>query len=316
MSNKATKTRKRSGVFWWLVIIVLLCAAFLTLVAWYVGREWTDTDPVKLQISAGTTSVDGYQLSPQSEQALHEGDLILVNNQVHYTFPDSEELVSVFDEKTTSYKVRDTNVLLAPKVMGPLNHMLDDFYAVTHLDTVNIISGHRTYDYQRDLLDNEIMQKGAVEAARWVASPGGSEHHTGMAIDFGIYQNELSYTFEGNGEYNWIDQNAYKYGFILRYTEEKESVTGIAEEPWHFRYVGKVHAAIIQQSGFCLEEYIQYLRQFEYGKRHLLVSYGEEQYEIYFTKGYDVYLPIHLPYTISGNNVDGFIVTVSLTDGE
>lgn len=312
MNNRTAKAKKRTGVFWWLVIIVLLCAAFLSLVAWCAGREWTDTDPIELQISAGATSVGGYRLSPQSEEALHEGDLILVNNQILYTFPDSEDLVSVFDQKTSSYKVRDINVLLASKVMEPLNHMLDDFYAATGVDSVNVISGHRTYDYQRDLLENETIQKGAVEAARWVASPGGSEHHTGMAIDFGIYERELSYTFEGEGAYNWIDENAYKYGFILRYTKEKESITGIAEEPWHFRYVGKVHAAIIQQSGFCLEEYIQYLRQFQYGERHLLVQYGEEQYEIYFIQGYDVYLPIDQPYTISGNNVDGFIVTVHL----
>ena len=82
--------------------------------------------------------------------------------------------------------------------------------------------------------------------------PGHSEHETGYAVDFGLYDGQYSSQFDGVGEYEWISKNCYKFGFILRYPLDMESVTQIKYEPWHYRYVGRPHAYYIWENGICL----------------------------------------------------------------
>ena len=95
---------------------------------------------------------------------------------------------------------------------------------------------------------NELFAAGKTDV------PGGaSEHNSGLAIDIG---NAGNAAFEGSPEEAWLLEHAHEYGFILRYPEGKEDITGFAHEPWHFRYVGKEQAALIKESGLCLEEYL------------------------------------------------------------
>ena len=89
-------------------------------------------------------------------------------------------------------------------------------------------------------------------AKKWVAEPGTSEHQIGIAVDINADRYAASsYLF------SWLKKNSYKYGFIQRYPPEKDSITGISYEPWHYRYVGKKAAEDIYKKGLCLEEYIQ-----------------------------------------------------------
>ena len=100
--------------------------------------------------------------------------------------------------------------------------------------------------------------KEAVAAAlTLVTRPGFSEHHTGLALDIvtPTYQN-LDEGFAETAAFGWLDQNAAEYGFILRYPKNKESVTQINYEPWHYRYVGVEYAKAIKESGYCLEEFL------------------------------------------------------------
>ena len=101
---------------------------------------------------------------------------------------------------------------------------------------------------------------------RYIAYPGCSEHHTGLAVDIISveWQNsgkEIIDTFEETTEAQWLKENAHKYGFIMRYPKDKEEITEIGYEPWHFRYVGKAHAEAIYNSGLCLEEYLETLNR-------------------------------------------------------
>ncbi|MBR2937492.1 MAG: M15 family metallopeptidase, partial [Oscillospiraceae bacterium] len=89
-----------------------------------------------------------------------------------------------------------------------------------------------------------------AEVGRLVALPGTSGHQTGLAVDVGS-------TKEGH---QWLANNGWKYGFILRYPEGKEEITGLDYEPWHFRYVGKELAKEIYDSGLCLEEYLEMMK--------------------------------------------------------
>lgn len=247
----------------------------------------------------------------QTSGDIHRGDLLLVNQDAPYQFDEDIDLISLCDVKHDSYQVKNEDVVISRKIAGPLNDLLDDFYALHHTNAVMVISGYRTYEYQETLLNNEIAQKGEVEAYNWVAVPGHSEHHTGLAIDVCLYDNGDREDYTGTGVFSWINQNAYHYGFIVRYQENKAAVTGISHEPWHFRYVGIPHAYVMEQKGFCYEEYIEYLRDYRYGETHLLATYEGRTWEIYYTQDTEVPVPKDKEYSVSGNNVDGFIVTVT-----
>ena len=122
-----------------------------------------------------------------------------------------------------------------------------------------VASGYRTQEKQQSLYDEKIQEYRAQgysaeeavrQAQRWVAVPGTSEHQLGIAVDINGAVWEV---------YPWLQANSYKYAFIFRYPGEKTSLTGTAEEVWHYRYVGVEAAAQIYERGLCLEEYLETL---------------------------------------------------------
>ena len=167
-------------------------------------------------------------------------------------------------------------------------------------------------------MDREVLAVGQTEASRWVAKPGGSEHHTGYALDLAIYTDEgESRDFTGEGAYGWINENCSKYGFIVRYPDEKSGITGIAYEPWHHRYLGEPHAKLATELGLCYEEYIDYLKGYPADGTHLEVQgWNQKRYEIYYIpeSAGQIAVPKDRAYDLSGNNLDGYIITVHLDD--
>ena len=129
-----------------------------------------------------------------------------------------------------------------------------------------VCSSYRTHSKQTTLYNNEVADykakgysddEAAVEAAKWVAIPGTSEHQTGLAVDImSNYYLKLDKGQEDTAEQKWLMENSYKYGFILRYPNDKSEITGIYYEPWHYRYVGKDAAKEIYEKGICFEEYL------------------------------------------------------------
>ncbi len=115
-----------------------------------------------------------------------------------------------------------------------------------------IASGFRSYERQRTLYNNYVARDGKAAADRYSARPGYSEHQTGLAFDL----NSLEQSFGETKEGKWLAANCWKYGFIIRYPQDKESVTGYMYEPWHVRYLGKELAKKVYDSGLCLEEYL------------------------------------------------------------
>lgn len=253
---------------------------------------------------------EAFLLVEQEESAIHRGELILVNRDVPYQFPEQEFLISVCDGKSSSYFVRSTELLLAPSTLAAINAMLDDFLAQGGSKTINLVAGWRSEEMQQHLFEQSTERSGSEHARRYVALPGHSEHHTGLAADFSLYFSDgTSADFDGTGAYRWIMENAAHYGLIPRYAEEKQSLTGIAFEPWHFRYVGIPHAEKMTQLGLCLEEYIDLLRGYPFTGTHLIIDSTAGQYEVWYEQGSDVHVPIEGEYLVSGNNVDGLIVT-------
>ena len=136
-----------------------------------------------------------------------------------------------------------------------------------------ICSSYRTNDKQQKLYNNKVREyerwgcssEEAKEfASYWVAIPGTGEHETGLAVDIVSKDYQiLDEKQEQTDVQRWLIDNSYKYGFALRYPTDKKDITMINYEPWHYRYVGVNNATYMKEHDMCLEEYIDYLKQFE-----------------------------------------------------
>ena len=120
-----------------------------------------------------------------------------------------------------------------------------------------IISGYRSYNYQKEVYQGWVNSLGQKEADKVSARPGHSEHQTGLAYDLGNGGScDLESCFGDTKEGKWLKLNAHKYGFIIRYPKDKVNITGYSYEPWHLRYVGIEHAKSIYEQKISLEEYL------------------------------------------------------------
>ena len=132
-----------------------------------------------------------------------------------------------------------------------------------------VSAAYRSYADQQRIFDNKVksfqnnnpdwsLSRCRSAASVTVADPGASEHHTGLAFDMTVPNTSM---FLGTKQCTWLHQHCWEYGFILRYTDEKQQITGFAGEAWHIRYVGTEHSLAMQQSGQCLEEYLGEVQQ-------------------------------------------------------
>lgn len=129
-----------------------------------------------------------------------------------------------------------------------------------------ICSAYRTQEFQEELYQSQIEKQMAlgysrecaeIEAGKNVAVPGTSEHQLGLAVDIvDMSYQLLDSAQEDTAVQKWLMEHSWEYGFILRYPDGKSDITGIAYEPWHYRYVGRENAEQIYRTGVCLEEYL------------------------------------------------------------
>ena len=146
------------------------------------------------------------------------------------------------------------------------------------------VSGWRSQEEQQAIWDDTLVKEGEAFTRQYVALPGCSEHQTGLAIDLGLASEEIDFirpNFPYSGLCGAFRKQAADYGFILRYPAGKEAVTGIAHEPWHFRYVGVPHARFMAEQGFVLEEYVAMLRR-DYSQRPLTVCSASHMFHIWY----------------------------------
>lgn len=196
---------------------------------------------------------------------LLEMDVTAVNE---HTIPALEEwnliIVNQWNEIPEDYRVTLTELANGQKVDSRIYSYLQEMFDEMRAEGIYPIvrEGYRTAEEQQEILDeriqrymNEGYSRSMAErtAKEWVAVPGTSEHQLGIAVDINADK-----TQSANEEvYQWLVDNAYKYGFILRYPQGKEDVTGAGYEPWHYRYVGIEAALEIYEQGICLEEYLK-----------------------------------------------------------
>ena len=249
---------------------------------------------------------------------VYNGDLILVNKN-YACHHDGEETVSLLDVKTDTYVVSDASVRVNESIVDTVNNMFDDFYNIYGESRVMIACGYRSSSLQQELFDAETADKGEEQAEEWVAPPGYSEHQTGLVMDLDLMVEDGidGIDYDGQGIYSWINENCYKYGFILRYLEGKEKITGYEYEPWHFRYVGVPAACYITQNSITLEEYMDKIQKSGVNNPLVIKDNGKVWYTYYVKANEngetDVPVPVNYEYTISGDNCDGFIVTAEIS---
>ena len=164
------------------------------------------------------------------------------------------------DDFTVELENLDASRKFDKRAIGPLNQMICDMRD-QGIKNIWAQSTYRSIEYQKGLYEKSINKylkqgKSQEEAQKltdeYINRPGTSEHHLGLAVDF----NNVDEGFENTKAYAWLLENASDYGFILRYPKEKEDITGIEYEPWHWRYVGPEHAKKMKEQNLCLEEYV------------------------------------------------------------
>lgn len=237
---------------------------------------------------------------------IHKGSLILINKSNPLVKDENDiALVSVRMEYPETYLESTTAVVL--------NHLIDMVHGKKDIVPV---SGYRSLEEQQSIYGDSLEKNGREFTSKYVALPNHSEHQTGLAVDLALKQNNIDFIcpdFPYEGICNEFREKAPYYGFIERYQRGKEIITGIAHEPWHFRYVGYPHSYIMKEKNFVLEEYIEFIKLFPYEREHFITEISKQKVEIFYVKPCthrSIQVAEDSIYQISGNNVDGFIVTL------
>lgn len=165
------------------------------------------------------------------------------------------------------------DVLLEPEAAGRLSGLLQELGSG---DRIVLVSGLRSREEQVRIWEDTMEKEGEAFTRTFVAKPGHSEHESGLAVDLAENREEIDFIcpdFPGEGICGEFRRRASGYGFVERYPEGKEALTGIGREPWHFRYVGVPHGAVMEREGMILEEYIAFLRKYT-SEAHPYLWYG------------------------------------------
>jgi len=245
-----------------------------------------------------------------TKKDIHIGNLILVNAK----YP----IISQNNKKSTEYiptDVKYPDICMERGAATVLSHILKDMDSDNEIVPV---SGYRSVSEQEQIYSASLMDNGKEFTEKYVALPNHSEHQTGFAIDLGLKKEFIDFLrpdFPYEGICNEFRKRALEYGFIERYESGKEVVTGIAHEPWHFRYVGYPHSQIMNEQKLSLEEYIEGIKKFTLDGVHLKVKRNDQNIDIFYvpycaSEQLMIDLPEDKLHQISGNNVDGFIVTL------
>lgn len=200
------------------------------------------------------------KLQKEIDSSISDWNLILVNK---------DKLIP--DDYQVKAEIVEGNHKTDYRIVENVKNMLSDARKAG-LNPI-ICSSYRSTAKQKTLFNNklnEYKKKGySVEAATekaslWVAVPGTSEHEIGLALDIVSKKYQLlDEKQEETAEQQWLMEHCNEYGFVLRYPTDKKEITQINYEPWHYRYVGVDNAKFMTEKGYCLEEYIEYLKSFE-----------------------------------------------------
>lgn len=211
----------------------------------YLKYEEKDIDK---KVAAVNVGLNNEYYTNMIETDLNKEDLMIVNK---YNYLSKDYEPDDLEEIDSNY---------SQGVNNRLRHVarvaFEKMAAEAALDNIKLfnVSAYRSYKTQENIYNRNVANKGVEETDKASARPGNSEHQTGLALDV----NWIDTEFENTDAFKWLQKNAYKYGFILRYVKNKEDLTGYIYEPWHYRYVGKDVAKKIKDEEITFDEYYAY----------------------------------------------------------
>lgn len=293
------------------------------------STEQTENTPGDESTSEAETTVGGlssFDLTTLTlpNTQLTRGELILVNREHEYVFSQDDVFASLFTDSTTAhFSLAGSTIKLSQSAYNALRKMTDAYYAAMGDESLMVTSGVRNYNEQQEYYDYWVKDKNGnvvEEDAPYFELPGYSDHHTGLGFDVKIYDSEgksYSYSKYCVEKMAWMVEHHAEYGFIMRYPTLKAEYTGITEEGNHFRYVGTPHAVYMEENSLCLEEYLELLKSYTPDTEPLRITASGTEYAVYYVAAAsgdttDVPVPSGMEYTVSGDNVGGYIVTVKI----
>lgn len=264
-----------------------------------------------------------YTFATKKSEDVGIGDLVLINNDHLYTFKENNYLDNVMnyrDGYKDYYSISFTTFQLKSKVFTQLNSIMKDF-CTENPDSeikVNLTNAFRSFDEQKELFD---------KPGSGASTPGASDYHSGSTLLINGVDRKTGKTVSLSKyeETSWLKQNAHKYGFIFRSPADKKASVGYTIE-WQMRHVGIPHAEYMYKNNLCLEEYLELLstdyRYKDNGSKNLVVECEDgKTYEIYYVEGVTeagtetkIPVPENRKFTVSGDNIKGFIVTVTVEE--
>lgn len=283
------------------------------------------TDPNNGQITLPWNNA--YAPIQHPNASLPVGELILVNKDNAYSLADalkdrgSTDLYG-YEGHGTYYVLPGSGVKVRNTALPSLKQLIFNMVDA-NTDTLSTENGKDKLYIEWAYRDSATQEsKNTANPERYPELPGYSEHHTGLAFDLKIQSNG-AYISMRDAEYQWLEEHCAEYGFVFRYDSSKAEITGM-NEPHHLRYVGVPHATYMTANNLCLEEYLELLRtDHKYEQTPLEITANEKEYLVYYvpantTEG-ATFTSIPVPpasegtYSISGDNMNGFIVTVEKT---
>ena len=292
-----------------------------------VESETTSNQP-EPPATETTKPLGGYKTTTKVmvKDKVYVGPLLLINEDHPFNnFNISSSLVEIYDKRNKievdgkmnySLYFQSKFVKVDKMIIHDLLAMTDACYRETKINDLALSTNgaYRTYDEQQDLFDKSLT----------TLKGGCSDYNSGLSVYFMGYPDNF-YHFDdekyaaGQTLAEWLKQNSYKYGFIKRHDGTKSAITGQKDDIGQYRYVGYPHSYIMKEQDLCLEEYLAVISRYNVNGQHYTVKADDgHTYEIYYVPlagdVTEVTVPAQntVPYTISGDNYGGFIVTVTL----
>lgn len=302
------KQRKTLVMLIYVTIALIVCALSVFLIAHIVGNK-----PAEPPVTDNPNT--GYVTETVNKPEIYKGDLILVNKDNHYVFEGSTAVVA-FPTTNRIYGLKDSSLKANPDALEAFEEMMTDLYKNVSGANIVVMTAYRSFEEQEALANG---------------TPGGaSDFHTGMSFELKDAEKYLEvHDPDLGGKYDWLYANAHKYGFIVRYPDNVpadsdaknagknySNYTGVEDFANVFRYVGVAHATYIYNNYLCLEEYIELLKtSYRQGTATLTIKAADSKtYEVCYVESTgdttEFQVPSKYNYTISGNNSNGFIITV------
>lgn len=322
MPKKPLYKRIKYGNIFMLIIII----AFVVVMVSVIKSSMADDKPAEdsgAEVSSSAPSTDNSENTQADVQggngvlgkinytyvkfgsdAVHNGLLLLISPDSQFSGSAPSDRVSCYDymydaSRNKLFSIRNSEVEASVIVLDAVRKMMTEFYAVYGKAEMVLTKGYESGDRSDDLA-------------------------TGMSVMFRYRNGDGSYSeFNPIGSYQWIADNAYKYGLIMRYPSGKAEITGVSEKTGYMRYIGQPHAQIMYKNNMCLEEYIELVKKYSYDNAIAYTTEDGKNYAVYYCASEGSETNIKLPtdadgdlykYEISGNNTDGYIITVHLPD--